>query len=445
MSKEGGYWAGPFPLFYLYILNETCMQAEIITIGDEILIGQTIDTNSAWMGERLNEVGVDVSQVRSIRDLPEAIVDALQSILPDTKLVLITGGLGPTKDDLTKHTLNEYFGGELVYHPEVFEHITALFAKRGRTPNEMNRGQAELPSACTPLHNPNGTASGMRFEKNGVYYISMPGVPYEMKGIMEGEVMPWLMETFTLPPLVHHTLLTHNVPESELAATLETWENELPEEIKLAYLPSAGAVKLRLTARKGNPETNKAKMIALFKEARALIGDAVYGEGAESMEEVLGQLLKEHNKTVAVAESCTGGALGAAITSIPGSSAYFMGGVLSYANDVKVRLLGVNEADLMVHGAVSEPVVLQMARGAAKRLQTDYAIATSGVAGPDGGTEEKPVGTIWIGIHGPNGTHAHKFTFGHNRSRNIKRSVLMGLDLLRKQVLADQKESVGQN
>lgn len=418
------------------------MQAEIITIGDEILIGQTIDTNSAWMGERLNEVGVDVCQVRSIRDLPNAIVDSLDTIHPDTKLVLITGGLGPTKDDLTKYTLNEYFGGELVYHPEVFEHITALFAKRGRTPNKMNRGQAELPNVCTPLHNPNGTASGMRFERNGVYYVSMPGVPYEMKGIMEGEVMPWLVDTFTLPPLVHRTLLTHNVPESELASTLEEWENNLPDHIKLAYLPSAGAVKLRLTARKGDPEKNLDHMIQLFEEAKSLIGDAVYGEGAESMEEVVGQLLKKTGKTVSVAESCTGGSLGATLTSIPGSSAYFIGGVMTYSNESKLRMLGVNEADIMVHGAVSEPVVAQMARAVAKKFNTDYGVSTSGVAGPDGGTEEKPVGTVWIGVHGPAGTNTYKFTFGHNRSRNIKRSVLMGLDLLRKQVLADEKQTV---
>lgn len=421
------------------------MQAEIITIGDEILIGQTIDTNSAWMGERLNEVGVDVSQVRSIRDLPNAIIEAIESIHPDTKLVLMTGGLGPTKDDLTKHTLNEYFGGKLVYHPEVFDHITALFAKRGRVPNEMNRGQAELPDVCQPLHNPNGTASGMRFEKDGIYFISMPGVPYEMKGIMEGEVMPWLIDTFTLPPLVHRTLLTHNVPESELASTLEEWENNLPEDIKLAYLPSAGAVKLRLTARKGDLHENLERMKGLFEEAKKLLGDSVYGEGAQSMEEVLGQLLKQFGKTISVAESCTGGSLGATITSIPGSSAYFMGGVMTYSNESKMRIVGVNEADIMVHGAVSEPVVLQMARGAAKKFNTDYAISTSGVAGPDGGTEEKPVGTVWIGIHGPNGTHAHKFTFGHNRSRNIKRTVLMGLDLLRKQVLIDEKQAIEQN
>lgn len=418
------------------------MQAEIITIGDEILIGQTIDTNSAWMGKMLNEVGIDIHQVRSIRDSADSIVDALNSIESNTRLVLITGGLGPTKDDLTKYTLNEYFGGELVYHEEIFEHIKELFAKRGRVPNEMNRGQAELPSACEPIFNPHGTASGMRFEKNGVYFISMPGVPYEMKGIMETGVLPWILETFNLPPLVHRNLLTHNVPESELASTLEEWENNLPPHIKLAYLPSAGAVKLRLSAKKGDPAKNIEQMIELFAQARTLIGDAVYGEDAETMEEVVGRHLKEMGCTVATAESCTGGAIGSTITSIPGSSAYFVGGVMAYSNEVKIKTLGVNEADILMHGAVSEPVVIQMARGVAKRMGTDYAVSTSGVAGPDGGSEEKPVGTVWIGVHGPNGTNAYKFTFGHNRSRNIKRSVLMALDLLRKQVLADQQVKI---
>ncbi len=411
------------------------MQAEIITIGDEILIGQTIDTNSAWMGSKLNDFGVDVHQVRSIRDTPEAIVQAIDSIHENTKLVLMTGGLGPTKDDLTKHTLNDYFGGKLIYHPEVFEHIIALFAKFDRVPNEMNRGQAELPDVCTPIENPHGTASGMRFEKNGVYFISMPGVPYEMKGIMTTGVLPWVKEAFDLPPIVHHTLLTQGVPESELAQTLVEWESRLPHHLSLAYLPSAGAVKLRLTSKSGDSDANRALMRELFEEARELIGDAVYGEGSQNMEEVVGALLTRNNATVATAESCTGGSIGSILTSIPGSSAYFMGGIISYSNESKVRLLGVNEADILLHGAVSEQVVTQMARGAAKRLRTDFAIATSGIAGPDGGTDEKPVGTVWIAVHSPRGTTAQKFQFGNNRGRNIRKSVLMGLDLLRRSVL----------
>lgn len=415
------------------------MQAEIITIGDEILIGQTVDTNSAWMGEKLNEFGVDVHQVRSIRDTREAIIDALDSIHKDSKLVLITGGLGPTKDDITKYTLNDYFGGKLMYHDYIFEHIKELFAKRGRVPNEMNRSQAELPDVCEPFENPFGTASGMRFEKEGVHYVSMPGVPYEMKGIMTEGVLPWIQTQFDLPRIVHRTLLTQGVPESELAQHLSDWEENLPSNMSLAFLPSAGAVKLRLTARTGDSDQNEQDMIELFREAKEILGDSVYGEGAQSMEEVVGDVLRSSGATVATAESCTGGAIGSALTSIPGSSAYFLGGVISYSNEAKVRLLGVNEADIMVHGAVSEQVVLQMAKGAAKRFKTDYAIATSGVAGPDGGSDEKPVGTVWIAILSPTGTKAERFQFGHNRGRNIRKSVLMGLDLLRRSVLQHQQ------
>ncbi|KAB2809962.1 competence/damage-inducible protein A [Phaeocystidibacter luteus] len=416
------------------------MQAEIITIGDEILIGQTVDTNSAWLGQRLNEVGVDVAQVRSVRDTPEAIVGALNALHEGTELVFLTGGLGPTKDDLTKHTLNDYFGGELEYHPEIYDHIVELFRSRGREPNAMNRGQAEIPNVSIPMHNPYGTASGMLFERNGIHYLSMPGVPYEMKGIMKESFLPWFMENFKIDPIVHKTILTAGVPESELAATLEDWENNLPAGLSLAYLPSAGMVKLRLTARKGNPDENTAMMEERFAEARELLGDCVYGEGVSTLEEVIGKMMTEMGVTVSTAESCTGGSIGSMLTSIPGSSAYFLGGIIAYANDVKVKTLGVNEADILMHGAVSEQVITQMARGAAKRMKSDYAIATSGIAGPDGGTDEKPVGTVWIAVHGPSGTKAEKFQFGHNRSRNIRRSVLMGMDMLRKELLKAQRE-----
>lgn len=427
---------------YFTVLNPKGMQAEIITIGDEILIGQTVDTNSAWMGSRLNEVGIDVHMIRSIRDRGDAIVEALNSVHPDSAIVLITGGLGPTKDDITKHVLTRYFGGQLVYRPEVFEHIRRLFARFDREPNEMNRSQAELPDVCEPLFNPNGTASGMRFEKDGRYYISMPGVPYEMKGIMEGEVLPWVRSHFSCPPIVHHTLLTHGVPESELASVLSEWEERLPSPLRLAYLPSPGMVKLRLSAAGGDTDENRSLIRREFTAARELLGDSVFGENADTLEEVVGKLLNEHGATVSTAESCTGGTIASRLTSIPGSSAYFLGSVVSYADAVKVQQLGVNEADILVHGAVSETVVLQMAKGARKRLQTDYSIATSGVAGPDGGTEEKPVGTVWIAVSGPNGSYAAKYQFGANRSRNIKRSVLMGLDMLRRQVLEDQKQQV---
>lgn len=417
------------------------MQAEIITIGDEILIGQTVDTNSAWMGAALNDVGVDVCQVRSIRDTAEAIVAALNSLHPDTKLVLLTGGLGPTKDDLTKYTLNEYFGGELEYHEEIYAHIETLFARLNRVPNEMNRGQAMVPNVCTPLSNPNGTAPGMRFHKDGVYYISMPGVPYEMKGIMTAEVLPWIESTFMDQPITHKTILTHGVPESELAQMLEEWENNLPHPLKLAYLPSPGSVKLRLTARTGDHAQNVERIEQQFQKAKEILGDVVFGEDAQNLEGVIGVLLKRNHATFATAESCTGGSIAAKITSIPGSSSYFLGSIVSYSNEVKVHQLGVNEAEILVHGAVSENVVRQMAKGVQKRLHSTYSVATSGIAGPDGGTPDKPVGTVWICVSGPNSTKAEKFQFGNNRARNVKRSVLMGLDMLRKMILEDEKRS----
>lgn len=415
------------------------MQVEIITIGDEILIGQTIDTNSAWMGAALNEVGADVYSVKSVRDTPEAIVEALGQIHARTSVVLLTGGLGPTKDDLTKHTLNAYFGGTLEYHPEIYQHIEQLFESLGRVPNELNRDQANVPNVCTPLFNKYGTAPGMRFEKDGVYYISMPGVPFEMKGLMKNEVIPWITENFIDQPIVHRTLLTHGLPESELAGILEDWENNLPAPLKLAYLPSPGMVKLRLTAREGDQMENDRKMSEQFNMAKEILGDSVYGEDAQSLEEVVGELLKDIDATVSTAESCTGGAIASRITRIPGSSAYFCGGIVSYANQVKVQQLGVKEADLLLHGAVSDVVVRQMAKGAQKKLKTTYAIAVSGIAGPDGGTEEKPVGTVWMAVAGPKGVNSQVFHFGKSRERNIERSVLMGLDLLRRQILSDMR------
>lgn len=415
------------------------MQAEIITIGDEILIGQTIDTNSAWLGSELSQVGVDVYMVKSIRDTSEAIVDALNSLHPGTKLVFITGGLGPTKDDLTKHTLLSYFGGELTYREEVYRHIEELFAKFDRVPNSLNKEQAMLPTSCIPIVNTYGTAPGMRFEKDEVHFVSMPGVPYEMKAMMTSVVMPWITETFLNQPIAHKTILTHGVAESELAQSLSQWESNLPEPLKLAYLPSAGAVKLRLSARTGEYLQNLKMIDEAFNRAKILLGDCVYGEDAQSMEEVVGKLLVLHGATLTTAESCTGGAIASRITSLAGSSAYYLGSVVSYANEVKIQQLGVNEADLLVHGAVSEVVVKQMAKGVQKRLHSTYSIATSGIAGPDGGSVEKPVGTIWIAVAGPNGVKAEKFQFGTNRARNIKKSVLMGLDMLRRMILADQK------
>lgn len=411
------------------------MQAEIITVGDELLIGQTIDTNSAWMGSKLNEVGVDVRQVRSISDDASDIQNALNSVLPDTRLVLITGGLGPTKDDITKHTLTNYFGGELVFKEEVFEHITELFRQYGRDLSRLNRDQALLPSNCEVLKNRLGTASGMKFTRNGVVFISMPGVPYEMKGLMRDHVLPWLEKELANQRIIHRTLLTQGVPESLLAQQLEDFENQLPSHIKLAYLPSPGLVKLRLTSKMQHPEV-EAEVDAQLATMRTILGAVVFGENTDTLEGILGKMLVEKGQTISTAESCTGGYLAHRFTAVPGSSAYFMGSVVAYDNAVKTNVLGVSAELIRQHGAVSEAVVCAMAQGARQLLGTTWALATSGIAGPDGGSAEKPVGTVWIALAGEAGVQAQVFRFGSDRERNIRKSALMALDILRQELIS---------
>ncbi len=409
------------------------MRAEIITIGTEILLGQTVDSNSAWMGQRLSEVGVEVQRITSISDQPSAIVAALDAVLPSTQWVLITGGLGPTKDDLTKHVLTDYFKDRLEYRPEIFEHIEALFAKMGRVPNALNRPQADFPVKAELLHNAMGTAQGMLWTEHGRRYVSMPGVPYEMKHILETGVLP-RMRAEQAEIHVHRYFVVQGIPESDLALRIADWESALPEGISLAYLPSPGVVKLRLSAHVAS-EGEQAMRAQMDQEAAALkvlLGADCYAEDLLPLEVVVGELLKAAGQTVATAESCTGGSIAARLTSIPGSSAYLIGGVVAYSNAVKEQQLGVRKADLLVHGAVSEPVVRQMAEGVRKRLKTDWALATSGVAGPDGGSEAKPVGTVWIALAGPNGTWSKKFSMGLNRSRTVEKSVLAALDALRR-------------
>ena len=409
------------------------MRAEIITIGTEILLGQTVDSNSAWMGQRLSEVGIEVQRITSISDQPSAIVAALDAVLPSTQWVLITGGLGPTKDDLTKHVLTDYFEDRLEYRPEIFEHIEALFAKMGRVPNALNRPQADFPIKAELLQNAMGTAQGMLWTEHGRRYVSMPGVPYEMKHILETGVLP-RMRAEQAEIHVHRYFVVQGIPESDLALRIADWESALPEGISLAYLPSPGVVKLRLSAHVAS-EGEQAMRAQMDQEAAALkvlLGADCYAEDLLPLEVVVGELLKAAGQTVATAESCTGGSIAARLTSIPGSSAYLIGGVVAYSNTVKEQQLGVRKADLLVHGAVSEPVVRQMAEGVRKRLKTDWALATSGVAGPDGGSEAKPVGTVWIALAGPNGTWSKKFSMGLNRSRTVEKSVLAALDALRR-------------
>jgi nicotinamide-nucleotide amidase len=413
------------------------MIAEIITIGDEILIGQIVDSNSAWIAEELNLIGVKIGRIVSISDDAEEIKHALDSGFERADLLIVTGGLGPTKDDITKTTLADYFNDELILSEDVLAHVTALFARFGREMTDLNRRQALVPSKCIPLKNPLGTAPGMWFDQNGKAVVSLPGVPYEMKGLMEHEVSPLIQQKYLLPAIVHKTVLTHGLGESWLSEQIAEWEDALPKHIKLAYLPSPGRVRLRLSATGDNAKTLLTEVESQIEELKKLIPHLIYGYDDDTMEQEVGKLLKELNATLSTAESCTGGGIAASITSVSGSSEYFLGSTVSYANQVKQEILGVSSDMLTNQGAVSVEVVKQMAEGSRKLMHSDYAVSTSGIAGPGGGSEEKPVGTVWIGLSGPNRTIAKKFLFGDVRKRNIQRSIATALNMLRKELLKD--------
>jgi nicotinamide-nucleotide amidase len=410
------------------------MLAEIITIGDELLIGQVIDTNSAWMAEQLNMVGIRVHQITSISDNEEHILTTLKEASTRAQLILITGGLGPTKDDITKHTLCKYFDTSMVFSEDAFKNVERLFSARGVAVTELNRLQAMVPANCQVIPNPNGTAPCMWFEKEGCIYVSMPGVPFEMKAIMEEEIIPRLLHKLN-QVIIHRTILTEGVGESMLASIIEPWEDSLPSFIKLAYLPQPGMVRLRLTAY-GTDRTelqdaiNKAE-----KELNPYAGKYIYGFDDDTMESVIGRLLRSKGMTLSTAESCTGGNIAQLITSIAGSSDYFKGSVVAYANEIKEQFLGVPHQVLVENGAVSEQTVIAMAEGIRKRFSTDYSIAVSGIAGPTGGTEEKPVGTTWIAIATPTETIARKFLFGDHRGRNIRKASLAALNMLRSKLV----------
>ena len=407
------------------------MKAEIITIGDEILIGQIVDTNSAWMGQQLNLLGIEVYQVTSVHDDRKHILKALAEAEQNSDLVLITGGLGPTKDDITKKTLCEYFNTTLVFHPEVLEHVRSLLSSRNVVINKLNTDQALLPENCTVLHNSAGTASGMWFEQNNTIFVSMPGVPFEMEAIMTEEVFPRLKKLGITQSIVHKTVLTIGIPESMLAERLERWEDSLPEFVKLAYLPSPMMVKLRLSGYGTDEAAIKAEIDKQVKELLTIIPEAVYGFDNDNMGIALGRMLMAEGKTMATAESCTGGSIAQFITSNSGSSAYFKGGVVAYSNEIKSNLLGVPSELIKTVGAVSQEVAEAMALGAQKVLGVDYTVATTGIAGPDGGTDEKPVGTVWIAVAGPSGVSSKKYIFKHNRERNIIRTTHTALNMLR--------------
>ena len=411
------------------------MKAEIITIGDEILIGQIVDTNSAWIAEQCNLNGIEIYQITSVHDDHNHIIEALKKAEEKVDLVIITGGLGPTKDDITKNTLCEYFNTKLVFHEPTFEHIKNRFEKRNIDINKLNRDQALVPENCIVLFNKTGTAPGMWFERNDTIFVSVPGVPFEMMYLVENELFPRLVNSGKTRAIYHKTVLTQGIPESMLAMKIEHWENALPTNVKLAYLPSPMAVRLRLSAKGNNKQELEELVEAEVKKLQQIIPENIYGYNQETMAEVIGRVLKQNGKTLAVAESCTGGFISHLITSIAGCSAYYKGSVTAYSNEIKEKVLGVKTESIFEHGAVSEEVAKKMAIGVKSVLNTDFAVATTGIAGPDGGSEEKPVGTVWIAVAGENSIYAQKFVFGNNRERNIIRSGQTALQLLRNQIL----------
>lgn len=405
--------------------------AEIISVGDELLIGQVVNTNASWMAAELNKNGIHVVQVSAIGDNGDRIKSALDEAFKRADIVLLTGGLGPTKDDITKNVLAAYFNSEMVFHQPTYEHIKVLFRLRNYQVTEVNRMQALIPERCIPLKNNHGTAPGMWFELGEKVAVSMPGVPFEMQALMLDEVLPRLNEKFLRSAIYHKTIMTHGLGESALAERISEWENNLPATIKLAYLPQPGIVRLRLSS-SGEDMARVTKAInEQCERLHSFIPDLIFGYDDVSMEEVIGDYLKRLGKKLSVAESCTGGYVSHLITAIPGSSAYFNGSVVSYSNQSKARLLGVSEALIEEYGAVSQQVVEAMAAGALMRFDADYALSISGIAGPDGGTVEKPVGTVWIGLATPAGVTSKLFLFGEHRGRNIRRAALTALNLLR--------------
>ena len=408
------------------------MKAELITIGDELLIGQTIDTNGSWLAEQLNLLGITVSQISSIRDNREHIISSLQNAQSRSELVILTGGLGPTNDDITKSTLCEFFDSELVLNEQVLEKIEAYFNSRSLKMIKVNSDQAMLPNNCQYLKNERGTASGMWFKKDGVDFISLPGVPYEMKGIFLDEILPVLKAQYSISTVVNKTVKTQGIGESFLAEIIKDWEKKLIDSgLKLAYLPSPGIVKLRITAFGNNEAELSARIDDSIENLKKLIPKYIFGYEKDRIEEVVGQLLKEKGSSLSLAESCTGGNIAHLITGVNGSSNYFKGSVVAYSNDIKQQVLNVDPKSIQQNGAVSKQVVEQMATGVRNSFKSDYAIATSGVAGPTGGTKQKPVGTVWIAVAYNEGVVSKKFNFGNNRERNIQISSLSALNMLR--------------
>ena len=428
--------------------------ASIITIGDELLIGQTIDTNSAFIAQELNKIGVWVRRRVAVGDVWNDIWMALDEESRESQIIIITGGLGPTADDITKPLLCKYFGGKMVVSQQVLEHVKYLFEKIYRRPGpilERNLKQAEVPDVCTVLHNARGSAPGMWFTKpfqsspeggaskvsDKRIFISLPGVPHEMKGLIMAEVIPRLKKEFLMPAIVHRTVFTAGQGESYIAELLQDFEASLPSSIKLAYLPNYGMVKLRLTSMGKDKKQVEEELEPFFEKLKVLVSGFLVTDRDEGLEVVIGKMLQAQNKTMATAESCTGGYIAHLITSIPGSSAYYKGSIISYANDAKENILGVKHETLITLGAVSEETVVEMVKGAVTRLKADYAVATSGIMGPDGGTDEKPAGMVWIAVGNNQKVEAKQFNFRFDRIRNINMTAYTALNMLRKFILSE--------
>ena len=407
---------------------------EIMTIGDELLYGQVIDTNSAFMGQELGKIGLRVRQISSVSDRAEEIVAALDQARQRARVVLITGGLGPTKDDLTKHVLTRYFGTELVLHEPTLRHVEQIFQRFNRPMLDVNRQQALVPANCEVLHNAVGTAPGMWFLDQGTIFASMPGVPFEMKRLMTEHVLPRLQAQFHLAPIEHVVVMTAGMGESFIAQKIEDWETALPANIKLAYLPSFGAVRLRLTGSDDGLPDLRGRMLALLPALRARIGEYIFAEEETTLEAAIGQLLRARNLTIGTAESCTGGLVAHRLTSVSGSSAYFRGSIVAYHNDIKQAELGVKSETLAQHGAVSEATVREMAEGARRRLGVDVAVATSGIAGPTGATGTKQVGTVCLAYADATQTISKEYVLDRGRALNVEYAAQSLLTLLRQQL-----------
>jgi nicotinamide-nucleotide amidase len=413
------------------------MKAAIVTIGDEILIGQIVDTNSGFIAKSLDKIGIETYEMLSISDNKQHILDTFSLLQNKVEVVIITGGLGPTKDDITKHTLCDYFEDTLVRNTAVENHVIDLIERAlGREASQINKDQALVPSQCTVLHNQVGTAPGMWIKKENTVFVSLPGVPYEMKYLIENQVIPKLVQEYHRPYIIHKTILTYGQGESYVAERIEDWENQLPEYIRLAYLPSPGRVRLRLTARGTNKQQLEDSIAENVKSLDAIIHDIIVGfEEEDTIEVVLGRILKDKKLTVATAESCTGGKIAQLLTSVSGASAYFKGSIVSYATDAKINVLGISKDVIAQHSVVSKEVASAMALNVQKIMQADYAIATTGNAGPTKGDADAEVGTVCIALATPNGVIVEEFNFGQPREKVIDRAVIKSLEMLQKEIL----------